>query len=71
MDDVALVDVFSEKRRDFVAVMACKIRCPECGARYADMVWCEVCLGEPFLECACGEQYSLTANRHLYENVGR
>jgi len=69
MDGMTIVYVYSIRKRIFVATPAYRVVCPECGRKYdqandvADnddcpMWWDEVILGEPHLQCECGEQFS-------------
>jgi hypothetical protein len=61
-DELTIVYIWSDRRRSFVAQEAGKVLCPECRERYGDgWYWGEVCPGEPFLTCPCGEQFSTMA----------
>lgn len=63
MDELTHVWVYDDNKGEFVSTAISQLVCQgdesqECNTRGVDMDECEVCPGEPFLECPdCGAQY--------------
>lgn len=59
-----IVWVWSDKRNRFIAVRMTRVKCPECGANFDDMVWYNANRRNPstdplwVVECPCGEQFT-------------